>query len=174
MKLLPYLIFFLSLGLQQDQETVAWHPGKKLRWVDFRGVPDRSVDAAATTVSALSYTFNGYLKEGRLVYEYDVKALFFPEKSWVREDLKDEELLLHEQLHFDITAWYAAKLRRAFDTIAPSLDPQPSVKVVYEQVRRELDSVQALYDKETNYSLDLKEQLLWESRIKQYLEEVYE
>lgn len=174
MKLLPCLLLFLSLCLVQDTDTVEWYPGKKLSWADFRGVPDRSVDAAATTVSSLSYTFNGYLEGDRLVYEYEVKALFFPGKSWVRDDLKDEELLLHEQLHFDITAWYASKLKRAFDTIAPSLDPEPSVQAIYEQVQIELDSVQALYDKETNYSLDLKEQLLWESRIKQYLEESYE
>lgn len=174
MKVLPWLCCFLIPFILQDEEPVTWYPGKRLTWTEFKGTPELSVDAAATTVSALSYTFNGYLDKGRLVYEYDVRALFFPEKSWVKEELKDDELLLHEQLHFDITAWYAARLRKAFDTISPTLDPKSTVEIIYNKVRKELDSVQHLYDEETNYSLNLKEQLLWESRVKQYLEEAYE
>lgn len=169
------LLFFLCLfGPLQEGEVVTWSAEKRIQWDDFKGDPDPNVDAAATTVSGLSYHFSGYIAEGKLIYEYDVKAVFFPEKSWVRQDLKDEELLLHERLHFDITAWYAAKLRKAFDTISPVADPGNAVEAVYAKVSRALDSTQALYDRETDFSRNLREQLLWESRIRVYLESAYE
>lgn len=174
MKVLTLLLMLLAVMPFQEEEVIPWSAGERLDWGDFKGVPDPSADAAATTVSALSYTFNGYLDGKRLVYEYQVQALFFPEKSWVRQEQKDDELLLHEQLHFDITALYAIRLRRAFDTIAPSSDPVSAVKAVYDWVRRELDSVQERYDRETDFSRNLQEQLLWESRIRVYLENAYE
>lgn len=169
----PFLLILLPLNLQEES-SIVWDPANKLVWEKFKGTPENNTDAAATTVSALSYNFRGYVKGGQLIYEYDVKALFFPEKSWVRAGLKDEELLLHEQLHFDITAWYAAKLRRAFDTITPVADPRDAIEQVYETLRVELDSMQELYDRETDFSRNTKEQLLWRSRVKSYLAKEYE
>lgn len=151
-----------------------WSLTRKLTWDDFRGAPESGTDAAATTVSALSYQFQGYMQGSELVYEYEVKALFFPEKSWVKPGLRDEELLLHEQLHFDITAWYAQKLKKAFDTITPVTDPRQQIEEVYQQLRVEMDAVQKRYDRETDYSRKTPEQLLWQSRIRSYLREYYD
>lgn len=174
MRLLSLPIIFILMTSFQGDAPVQWDGVRKLSWDDFRGVPEADTDAAATTVSAVSYSFQGYVNDGALIYEYDVKALFFPEKSWVRPGLQDEELLLHEQLHFDITAWYASRLRKAFDTISPSRDPEQEVRKVYRSIQEELDSVQLRYDRETDFSRNTKEQLLWHSRIKAYLKQAYD
>lgn len=174
MRLLALLGFLFSFLLRQQEPVVEWSTQNRLTWEDFKGTPEAQTDAAATTVSALSYRFQGYMKGSELIYEYDVKALFFPEKSWVRPELKDEELLLHEQLHFDITAWYAIKLKRAFDTITPVRDPKEKIALVYNTIRKELDSVQDHYDRETDFSRNTQEQLLWQSRVRSYLKNAYD
>lgn len=174
MRLLVLLGFLIFMSSSQEETVIEWSPQNKLTWNDFKGVPEVHTDAAATTVSALSYHFQGYVKGSELIYEYDVKALFFPEKSWVRAGLKDEELLLHEQLHFDITAWYAIKLKRAFDTITPVTDAKEKIEAVYNSIRKELDSVQGHYDRETDFSRNTREQLLWQSRVRTYLENAYD
>ncbi|WP_224489296.1 DUF922 domain-containing protein [Robertkochia flava] len=174
MKFILALLSFSVMFLFQGDAPILWDGVGHLTWDDFRGAPEMDTDAAATTVSALSYNFQGYIQGNELVYVYDVKAYFFPDKSWVRPGMQDEELLLHEQLHFDITAWYASKLRKAFDTITPSADPEEKVRAVYKQIQGELDSVQLRYDKQTDYSRNTREQLLWQSRIKAYLNRAYD
>lgn len=174
MRFLALLGILVLFSPPPQEPVMEWSPQTRLSWEDFRADPEAGTDAAATTVSALSYSFQGYMKGSQLIYEYDVKALFFPEKSWVRPELKDDELLLHEQLHFDITAWYAIKLRRAFDTITPVNDPKEMISAVYDRIRKELDSVQDHYDRETDFSRNTKEQLLWQSRVNTYLKNAYD
>ncbi|THD65721.1 DUF922 domain-containing protein [Robertkochia marina] len=174
MRLLVLLGFLVFFSPPPQETVVEWSPQSRLTWEDFKGDPETQTDAAATTVSALSYRFQGYMQGPELIYEYHVKALFFPEKSWVRPELKDEELLLHEQLHFDITAWYAIKLKQAFDTIRPVKDPKEKIAAVYNTIRKELDSVQDRYDRETDFSRNTQEQLLWQSRVRTYLKNAYD
>jgi predicted secreted Zn-dependent protease len=74
---------------------------------------------------------------------------------------------MHEQGHFDIAELFARKLRKAFvgykfnaQTVGKDID---HLFILNRQERTQMDM---LYDKETDFSRNRKQQLLWNKKIK--------
>jgi predicted secreted Zn-dependent protease len=104
--------------------------------------------------------------------EANVIAEFVPEKSWVKAE-PSENLLRHEQGHFDITEIYARKLRRHFER-NPQLcaKGQAAVDAEAKKIFAEWDATQDQYDLETNHSKNIPVQREWETRIQHDLKEL--
>ncbi|NNE76815.1 MAG: DUF922 domain-containing protein, partial [Pricia sp.] len=110
-------------------------------------------------------------KEGRMYLEFTVGSKFFPNKSWYQPELCDAVILSHEQLHFDISELYARKMRKRLAESQFTQNIKAEVKAIYKDVLRELNNFQNKYDRETDFSRNLNQQLIWNKMIANALKE---
>ena len=169
------LFFFLlqisiNLIAQNTDSLKCWSSRDKLTWNDFRGKIPESNDYGN---AATWYKLNAIpeLKNGRL--DYIVTLSFKRYESWTT-DTSSQDMLLHEQLHFDIAELYARKLRKAIQNVARSIR-QPTSKdfvPLIQKLYAENSRMQEEYDKNTIHGVDLKAQKNWNKKVFFQLEEL--
>lgn len=173
MKLFPLIILFLFCILpcqfscaQQEDEGIPWSTDWRLRWEDFQGAVPDDASAAATTASGISYSYQAEWEgRGEVRVAFVVEAHFYPQESWYRPEVCNDHILGHEQLHFDIAEVFARKLRRRLESKTYTKNIKAEVRRVYQQTVRELSKFQNQYDRETDYSRNRENQLLWNELI---------
>ena len=165
------LIFQINWAWAQEEEAIPWESSRKLSWSDFKDKPFKTAWAAATTASGISYQYTGREVPGGYALEFVVGAYFYPRKSWYQPQLCDEQVLAHEQLHFDISELFARKLRKRLAASTFTKNAKAEVKEIYTQLLLELNAFQSRYDHETNYSRDFEKQQEWNRMIGKALSE---
>lgn len=168
--LLALLLLTVCSSRAQEKELFYWEAGRKLKWEDFRGRPFKTAWAAATTASGISYEFSSEEKGDRKKIHFRVAAYFDPIQSWYQPTLCNDLILSHEQLHFDISELYARKMREALAKTVFTAGIKAEVRAIHKTILRELNAFQARYDKETNYSRNTEQQLIWNRKIQEALE----
>jgi hypothetical protein len=145
--LIPALLLLGSFD-QGNQAHIAWHPDRLLTWSDFRGTnptPTTGVDAISHCVLYPSYSFD---KQG---VRYVVETRFVPSKSWARnKEGGSDQLLRHEQGHFDLTEYYARQFRLVLSrsTLTPE-NVGKRMQVLTDSIMSICDARHDLYDSET-------------------------
>ncbi len=153
--------FLLAAALPQQQNNlIDWSPARKLTWEDFKGPVDAESKNAALTSSSINIEF-GYDDSG---LEYTIKCSFNKQKSWVR--IRNNEVLAHEQGHFDLAELHARKLHKAmkgykFNARTVSND----VNKIYDSLMNAHHQAQNLYDQETDFSRNKPKQEDWQRKI---------
>jgi len=93
-----------------------------------------------------------------------VRAVFFPERSWVRGDRVDT-LLAHEQGHFDLAEVYARRLRerlrKEVAAACRSSAPAAALQRIYDDVLDEAERESARYDADTDHGRRPEAQRQW-------------
>ena len=164
------LLSVFPLQGQDDEERVlAWSSERRLTWKDYQGSPLKTEWASATTASGITYSLSSVLGGNEPRLEVNVMALFYPDKSWYKPELCDEVVLSHEQLHFDITELYARKFRERLKTVRNDENVKKSVRSIFVEINKELNAFQNKYDRETNFSRNIPEQLAWNKKISEVL-----
>ncbi|MFD2785174.1 DUF922 domain-containing protein [Hymenobacter rubripertinctus] len=175
---LPFApIWLLSLFFPVTNPSVAqvtppapkleWHADRLLTWDDFKARPNTDRLEALTsstidaTIGCIDYAFSG-----------QVRAVFTPSESWVRNAARATPALLrHEQVHFDLTEVHARLLRQKLTLIKfDCLHLQPAfnnlTKVAFLTWQRD----EAKYDQETNHGLNAPKQQEWDQKTQQRLQ----
>lgn len=160
---------FLGTTDSQDYETIEWRAERKLTWNDFKGEIPNKDRAAAITASGISYQFSTSGTKNKMELDYKVNTFFYPNKSWYQPSLCDTLILSHEQLHFDISELFARKMRERLATETFSQNVKAEVKKIYSEVLSELETFQNQYDKETDFSRDIEQQLIWNKKLQEAL-----
>jgi hypothetical protein len=165
-------VFLGFLGVAQEiEEGVPWNPNIRLTWADFKGKVPPAAEPAATTASGISYTYSANLLHHEVHLDYEVNAYFYPNESWYRPTLCDENTLSHEQLHFDISELFARKMRDRLERTSFSDDVKAEIRKIYKEILQELQDYQDQYDWETNFSRNREKQLEWNQKIAKALQE---
>ena len=170
--LIMLLLFCSSISFSQQNETIAWSPEYKLEWKDYLGSLDPEVFANAKT----SYKIE-FIPENVMVDEHDrmpnykkitVVAKFYKKHSWSVS--KDQELLNHEQLHFDIAELFARKIRKRFLELKSKKESRFSVFYSeYKSLWNECRIYQRKYDQETNHGVNTQKNKEWEKLVRENL-----
>jgi len=158
-----FLLLFLSCEYAgaQNADSIYWSAGRKLKWENFKGKPDPGTRLLAMTQAGIGYEVA--CDNGKL--DFKVTCYFNVNDSWAKEKDSDQ-LLSHEQFHFDITELYARKLRKKLSELSdPCGKNIKELNKIYEANFNECAREQDLYDKETNHSLDREKQKAWEEKI---------
>lgn len=151
----------------QSCKSILWSADKKLVWEDFKGNPDYKKTYTAITQYNI-YSDSTEFKNDTLVFA--IRNLFNPNESWVKQ--LSEELLTHEQLHFDIAEVYARKLRKLIKTHVFYRNTMNwDFREFHDKVLAECAMRQKQYDEETGHSVNSKRQKEWEAQIAKELEE---
>ncbi len=157
--------FCVVTSVVAQEEPIPWSPDRKLQWSDFKGTHFKTEWAAATTASGISYSFSSYEKEGQWYLDLLVTCEFYPDKSWYQPELCDSAILGHEQLHFDISEFFARKMRQRLSKSKFTKNVKAEVRSIYKEVLKELSYFQNKYDHETNFSRNPEKQNEWNKRI---------
>lgn len=167
--LLIAFICSFTLRLFGQENAIVWNETQPLQWFDFAGpINDSSrFDAESFAEVKYNYQFNN----ARDFY-FDVFANFNKNISWCKKEYRTQALLKHEQIHFDIAALYAKKLKEAFNNYHYSKDYKKEILQIFNQKRTEYHFMQQQYDEETNHSLNKVRQKDWEKFITEELNEL--
>ncbi|MDC6367073.1 MULTISPECIES: DUF922 domain-containing protein [Flavobacteriaceae] len=160
-------IFFLGfLGFGQEiEEGVPWSMEKRLTWSDFKGKVPPAAVPAATTASGISYSYTANLIHHEVHLDFEVNAYFYPNESWYKPDICDDLTLSHEQLHFDIAELFARKMRDKLKRTSFSDNVKAEIRKIYQEILKELQDYQELYDWETDFSRKRAKQLEWNQKV---------
>lgn len=171
-----YFILLLGLsfslkaqdGLKKEIDQIFWSDWYRLEWTDFLAEPNATDKVAAVSKIALPYT---YESDGEGEMTVKISVCFIKSESWVNKSKKNNVLLQHEQLHFDI-----AELHRRM--IVKALTEEDFDKENYKEKLEEIidrvwmkgyRKMQDKYDKETNFSRVFKSQISWNKYVAQQL-----
>ena len=180
--------------LCKESENVIWDKNKPLVWDDFQGVPGTFPDDHDSTLSAddtgarIFYYIDWYVwweKSNNIPCEYkitklDVVAVTSKIESWVypdRIDGEEDEILKHEQGHFDIAQIHAQEFQTGYegkDFACPSgiYDDDEIINEIngfWLQIVDDWFAMQKTYDIETDYHEDVEAQVEWNKKIKSLL-----
>ena len=162
-------ICFATFQSFAQQNTIIWDEKQPLQWVDFSGPINDSSNFDAESFAEVKYNYQFITPTN---FHFDVYANFNKGTSWCRRDYHSQALLKHEQLHFDIAALFARRLKEVFDHYQYSKDYRNEIQQIFEQKKTEYHAMQHQYDEETNHSLNKDRQKDWEKYIADQLSEM--
>ncbi|AEV33453.1 hypothetical protein Oweho_2483 [Owenweeksia hongkongensis DSM 17368] len=162
------LIIFAFLSNIGHSQSLNWDANKKLTWTDFKA-PTKNWDVAAVTYCGISMSsVKTHIWNGKSTYKAFAEfqcdsSFYFPEKV-------DDDVLAHEQLHFDIAELYARKLNlilfeESFITAAKASE-------LYDQIYKEYYDYQVQYEEDTELGTNYINQEKWAIRIQKQLIEI--
>ena len=172
MKIFFSTLFFL-IGLIFQAQNIEWKATEKLSWSDF-GASIRSNQG-----SSVAFAYTGILyevnrssnPEGEI--SISIKNIFDKNKSWKKYEDPGNYILQHEQLHFDITEFFARKMRKMVQNkIKKSKDYQKYFQKEYKRIYSDYVKFQNQYDKETQHSINKIKQEEYNLMIPKLLKEL--
>lgn len=152
-------IFFFNKAFYQKENHSEW---RELNSDDFKGIVKPFSKFDATIYYDIIVTFDSINKR------FISKAIQKREHSWMRDSAKDnEDLLKHEQYHFNISEYNARILNQYLIKTNPKTKADFKFKLV--QIIEKNNQMQSLYDLETDHGTIEKKQNQWENKIDSFL-----
>jgi hypothetical protein len=152
--------------------TVYFSKSQKLKWSDFKAIPATNARSVAATSAGFGYVAG--MRRTNTIQEINISVYcYFDRKtSWVLANSKTDNILKHEQLHFDISyvaaLWFIEQLNKTsftnknYKTVLPAL---------YQQGLKYLNDLQDDYDYESHHGLNAEEQKKWEEKVRNLIDE---
>ena len=150
---------------------ISWKKDRKLTWNDFRGpVPyDAEDQTAAATFCGIGFETQGIGAKNQNL-KVKVYNTFYIGNSWARTEEMNDDVLAHEQGHFDLCELYTRKLReRMTDLRASANTIKPTLRRIYDELQDEYKNRQELYEEETGHGVNIAEQKKWEKMLEKEL-----
>ena len=165
-----FLTSFAPYKLAQ-KHLLEWKAIRPIQWTDFKAKPDTTVHYYAVTSSGIDMSGQAKTVGNQSYIKFHVTANFDFNKSWVKIEKASDELLRHEQYHFNISELHARILRKEL-SLLDKTDPKILKKVnkLFDQVHASSIKMQELYDEETNHSINELAQEEWEKKIDKQLQ----
>jgi len=164
------IIFIIKItncfSQNKNDSLIYWDKNKKLKWCDFlyKGIENKGklkVDAISFTGISISYYSTYYFK----VFVY-----FDKNSSWTKDTIS-QDLLEHEQGHFDISELFGRKLRKYYSDYENGvIDQIDSTNII--NIFKERQMFQDRYDYETKLGTDKIMQKRWNEIIRKELEKL--
>lgn len=116
-----FLIGFISLmsfTFVKD-DFILWQENKKLKIQDFKADNKDTIKVNRQqflgAISAIRIEYSSFQRNKNSVPDFSIKTYFDPNESWML--LKNDYVLQHEQIHFDLTELYARKMRKSVESL---------------------------------------------------------
>jgi len=165
MLMLGVLSILFSSG-KDSPDNIYWSEDYKLDWTDFKGEPRFENQQISALTSSGIVHYKG-CKDGKI--DYNVRAYFEKQESWVKEEARTEHHLIHEQIHFDITELYARKLRKLLADNSFACGQEVQFEAAINNFIQIWHNEQREFDKHTQHSLDRYAQKEWFHKIEMEL-----
>lgn len=146
-----------------DGIVLEWSPAIRIGWDDFKARRKLSPGfGIASTYSDFEYAT---IRE-KGVEAIRIQVRFYCDKSWKNAWYTFEDVLAHEQLHFDINELFARKFHQEIVLLKQNKKLTKSkVRDEYKRLQEECNSYQDRYDDDTGHSTNGYQQRLWNKKI---------
>lgn len=146
---------------------------REISWSEFREVQSRPTgeneDATISTNLQQPEQVNVARSSGRFRLDsYEAVLSVVESESWVVTSAKSDELLAHEQGHYDITGLVARDMIRDLRALraASTAALQRDVQAIIRRADALADRLTALYDQQTNHGRDRARQARWDQLLR--------
>lgn len=168
-----FLIGFISLmsfTFVKDN-FILWQENKKLKIQDFKADNKDTVKVNRQqflgAISAIRIEYSSFQRNKNSVPDFSIKTYFDPNESWML--LKNDYVLQHEQIHFDLTELYARKMRKSVESLRQKNVTNISIyrkKIQHWNVMKEKASNQFYADNQ-DYYIKIGQKILFQKNPKQ-------
>ena len=168
-----FFIGFISLmnfSFVKD-EFILWQENKKLKIQDFKADNKDTVKVNRQqflgAISAIRIEYSSFQRNKNSVPDFSIKTYFDPNESWML--LKNDYVLQHEQIHFDLTELYARKMRKSVESLRQKNVTNISIyrkKIQHWNVMKEKASNQFDADNQ-DYYIKIGQKILFQKNPKQ-------
>ena len=111
-------ITLMSFSFVKDN-FILWQENKKLKIQDFKAENNDTIKVNRQqflgAISAIRIEYSSFQRNKNSVPDFSIKTYFDPNESWML--LKNDYVLQHEQIHFDLTELYARKMRKSVESL---------------------------------------------------------
>lgn len=156
-------VLFIHSSFSQNKNEIIWKEGVPLTWKDFQGKVQKRFAAASTVYKIVAHLSSPTENKIHVI----IHATFYKEDSWKNKSWINEQVLEHEQKHFDIVELFARKLRKKVSEmkVTDPLKFEEEYAALHESNNKEMDIYQDLYDEETDGSMNGDKQREWNRKI---------
>ena len=163
-------ISLLSFSFVKD-EFILWQENKKLKIQDFKADNKDTIKVNRQqflgAISAIRIEYSSFQRNKNSVPDFSIKTYFDPNESWML--LKNDYVLQHEQIHFDLTELYARKMRKSVESLRQKNITNISIyrkKIQHWNVMKEKASNQFDADNQ-DYYIKIGQKILFQKNPKQ-------
>ena len=163
-------ISLMSFSFVKD-EFILWQENKKLKIQDFKADNKDTVKVNRQqflgAISAIRIEYSSFQRNKNSVPDFSIKTYFDPNESWML--LKNDYVLQHEQIHFDLTELYARKMRKSVESLRQKNITNISIyrkKIQHWNVMKEKASNQFDADNQ-DYYIKIGQKILFQKNPKQ-------
>ena len=163
-------ISLLSFSFVKD-EFILWQENKKLKIQDFKADNKDTIKINRQqflgAISAIRIEYSSFQRNKNSVPDFSIKTYFDPNESWML--LKNDYVLQHEQIHFDLTELYARKMRKSVESLRQKNVTNISIyrkKIQHWNVMKEKASNQFDADNQ-DYYIKIGQKILFQKNPKQ-------
>ena len=163
-------ISLMSFSFVKD-DFILWQENKKLKIQDFKA---ENIDTIKVNrkqflgaISAIRIEYSSFQRNKNSVPDFSIKTYFDPNESWML--LKNDYVLQHEQIHFDLTELYARKMRKSVESLRQKNVTNISIyrkKIQHWNVMKEKASNQFDADNQ-DYYIKIGQKILFQKNPKQ-------
>lgn len=111
-------ISLMSFSFVKD-DFILWQENKKLKIQDFKADNKDTIKVNRQqflgAISAIRIEYSSFQRNKNSVPDFSIKTYFDPNESWML--LKNDYVLQHEQIHFDLAELYARKMRKSVESL---------------------------------------------------------
>ena len=163
-------ISLMSFSFVKD-DFILWQENKKLKIQDFKADNKDTIKVNRQqflgAISAIRIEYSSFQRNKNSVPDFSIKTYFDPNESWML--LKNDYVLQHEQIHFDLTELYARKMRKSVESIRQKNVTNISIyrkKIQHWNVMKEKASNQFDADNQ-DYYIKIGQKILFQKNPKQ-------
>ena len=163
-------ISLMSFSFVKD-DFILWQENKKLKIQDFRADNKDTIKVNRQqflgAISAIRIEYSSFQRNKNSVPDFSIKTYFDPNESWML--LKNDYVLQHEQIHFDLTELYARKMRKSVESLRQKNITNISIyrkKIQHWNVMKEKASNQFDADNQ-DYYIKIGQKILFQKNPKQ-------
>lgn len=163
-------ISLMSFSFVKD-DFILWQENKKLKIQDFKAENNDTIKVNRQqflgAISAIRIEYSSFQRNKNSVPEFSIKTYFDPNESWML--LKNDYVLQHEQIHFDLTELYARKMRKSVESLRQKNVTNISIyrkKIQHWNIMKEKASNQFDADNQ-DYYIKIGQKILFQKNPKQ-------
>ena len=163
-------ITLMSFTFVKDN-FILWQENKKLKIQDFKAENNDTIKVNRQqflgAISAIRIEYSSFQRNKNSVPDFSIKTYFDPNESWML--LKNDYVLQHEQIHFDLTELYARKMRKSVESLQQKNITNISIyrkKIQHWNVMKEKASNQFDADNQ-DYYIKIGQKILFQKNPKQ-------
>lgn len=146
---------------------------EKLGWHDFCGCVDPNSRFHAHTYWKIRYTYTVKCYSQRALIDVDLRCFFDKKTSWTKPEFQSDELLNHEQGHYNIGCLCALTFKkRVQETVFSPNNYRNELTQLFRTTLDEFLEFEKRYDAETDHFKNKAQQKEWDDMITQRINEL--